>query len=67
MYTLPLRLYGPQKEIGPTFDFSLSIDGTRLYIDDGVKRMSFDILLIGKTIEVEDSVHALDQPDVCIQ
>ena len=41
------------------------MDDTILYIDDGIKKMSFDTLLIGKTIEVEDVEHTLNQSEIC--
>ena len=65
MYDLPLRLYAPQKKVGSTFSFQTHLDGTKLYIDDGVKRMSFDIMLIGKTIQIEESEQLLDQSRIC--
>jgi hypothetical protein len=65
MYTLPIRLYGPIQPFASTFTFTIYMDGTRLYIDDGIKLMSFDIGLIGQTIEVESSDHPQAQPDVC--
>ena len=65
MYDLPLRIYAPQRRYWPTFTFDISLDDTILYIDDGIKKMSFDTLLIGKTIEVEDVEHTLNQSEIC--
>lgn len=65
MYDLPFDLYSPLADVWPTFTFDVSLDGTRLYIEDGVKRMSFDITSMWKTIEVNDMEYKLNQPWMC--
>ena len=65
MYDMPLRLYAPQKEEGSTFNFTITLDDTTLYINDGLKQITFDVFAIGKTIDIKDIAYPIDQAKIC--
>lgn len=67
IYTLPIQLLWPAKEYGSTFSFKIILDGYMLHVDDGIKTLTFDIRLIGKTIEITDSIVPINQPHACDQ